>query len=768
MPTLHDLSNQIDSYCEQHGIAIEEYPLINQVKQYLQPQMGRQFNVRGHVGFLRQYSTPNETQLSNLVELFKPELQRWNSRETPSMELNLLPILVNAILPTCDRLPSFENMELDLEDIHFMEVKNSFSKAWRIPLTGRDARDAMNNARANARMVEPMTRYFLRKYAPDYADQGEKIVTAYLAEYHEDPFQMTASLIILAKKNLLKRENLRIIHSMANNTVFTHNTDFFCNLSTIAKSLVTLSRCSILSDETRSMIHEYMNFGATNQDWRVGLSVHDPDPTGLTFFFKLLVDLDMWSLANARLIFDNKKAVMEVIGQQEYHKPFAKLLHTLRDQELLTPAALQQIISNEWIFQNLANCAQRCLDIIPNHLWTADLLQQVITASSVHEYAAVSDEQLYQLMERQAPNIPGENSQSTHSMSVHTTVASSLYRLNDRYRLTESQINSKLSELEAFASELTSAAYAHLDDEHLGEMKTPFAAQSIQRLVALAKQNTVEERQTKFGLSKILALIWTGVQDESLHDTSLELVPRDKFINELYNIEVAYGVRADGTGAHSCDGGSINGLLLPLDRVHADVHIDLIDKAAVIDQTLNEAKVLFLEQFKSALSQERQSTFTQKYNAEIENTDWQDPEIQAWYTNCLEKTHASAIENMYHIIDAARIDDPSKIAELKQKSIVWIDIAMQTLSEDKYMLEPTKIAYEREKASPPAVAVADDVQEEVDKLSLDEKEVPKDERSRRNEEMRNARLRFYGHQSDAQPPANLSKVAGAPTSNTKK
>jgi hypothetical protein len=666
-------------------------------------------------------------------------------------------------------VPSIKKMTLDLEDIHFLEVKNSFSTAWRIPLTGRNPMDVMNNARTNASMVEPMTRYFLRKYAPDHAVQGEKIVTAYLTVYHEDSFQMTASLIILAKKNLLQRENLKIVHSMANNSAFTHNKDFVCDLSTIATSLVTLSRCSILSDETRRMLHEYMNFGATNQDWR-DITVHDPDPTGLAFFFKLLVDLDMWSLTNARLIFDNKKAVMEIIGHQEDHKPFAKLLHSLRDRDLLTQPVLQQIISNEWVFQNIADCAERCLDIIPNHLWTADLLQQFITASAVHEYAAISNEQLYQFIGLQAPNIiqpagARGNSQSTHAMSVHTTVASSLYRLNDRYRLTESQINTKLNELEAFADEFTSGAYAHLDDEHLGEMKTPFAAQSIQRLVALAKQNTVKERQTKFGLSKILALIWTGIQDESLHNTSLGLVPKDKFINELYNIEVEYGIRADGVGAHSCDGGSINGLLLPLDRVHGDVHIDLIYKAAVIDQILNEAKVVFLEQFKAALSQGKQSTFTQKYNAEIENTDWQDPEIQAWYTNCLDKIRASAIENKYHRIDAARIDAPSKIAELKQQAIDWIDIAMQTLSENKYMLEPTRIAYEREKASPLAVVAANEIQEEVDKLSLDEKE-----QSRRNEEMRNARLRFYERQSGAQPPSNSSSsnVTGASSTNVKK
>src|SRR5207249_3301795 len=130
-----------------------------------------------------------------------------------------------------------------------------------------------------------------------------------------------------------------------------------------------------------------------------------------------------------------------------------------------------------------------------------------------------------------------------------------------------------------------------------------------------------------------------------------------------------------------------------------------------IDQTLNEAKTAFLERFKSAISDERKEVFTQKYDVEIKSTDWKDPEIQAWYVDCLEQIRVSAIENIHKRIDAARIDNPSKIAELQQQSIVWIDIAMKTLSEDKYMLEPTKTAYEQETKSVPTAAMADDMQE---------------------------------------------------------
>ncbi len=105
---------------------------------------------------------------------------------------------------------------------------------------------------------------------------------------------------------------------------------------------------------------------------------------------------------------------------------------------------------------------------------------------------------------------------------------------------------------------------------------------------------------------------------------------------------------------------------------------------------------------------------------EIDNIDWIDPEIQAWYVDCLEQIRTSAIERIHKRIDAARIDNPSKIAELQQQSMVWIDLAMKTLSEDKYMLGPTKTAYEQEKKSLLTSAAVG-----VDKLSLEEKSDPK-------------------------------------------
>ena len=76
------------------------------------------------------------------------------------------------------------------------------------------------------------------------------------------------------------------------------------------------------------------------------------------------------------------------------------------------------------------------------------------------------------------------------------------------------------------------------------------------------------------------------------------------------------------------------------------------------------------------------------------------------------------------------------------------------------MLEPTKTVYEQEKKSVPTnAAVEDDMQDGVDKLSLEEKAVPSIERSKRNEEMRNARLRFYDQRSSSQPSSGTSGAA---------
>lgn len=724
MPTFRDISNKIDSYCRDNQIDIAAHPLLQQAKELL---IGESIYMDGEEFFWQENFTPNEGMLSRLVELFKPNLQEWDTQEL-SVELSLLSILVNAILPTCDRLPSFKNMELDLEDIYFLEVQNSFSKAWRIPVVEQDT-----TATAN---ISKMAEYFLDKYAPNHKDECHKIVTDYLDKNHADPFQMTASLVILAKNDLIYSEIIEFIFFMAENFKFSYPKNSFCNLSNIATSLVTLKDCHILSAYTLSMICEYMLFGITNEDWRV-LSLHDADLNGLTFFCKLLVDLDMWSEENANLISSNKKTVMEIIGKENLHEPFARLLRLLKEKELLTPAILQMIIGNNWILQNLAHCAEECLSIIPVYSWSDDILEKIITACTVNDYAAVSSAHLQQIIQPQeAPYIQEDpapihaegNSQSTHSMSVHTTVAFSLHRLANRYQLSESQIDAKLRKLEGFADELTdSDTYAHLNDLNLGEIKTELAAQGIRRLVDLARQNTVQEGQTRFGLRKILALIWNGVQDETLHDKSVEIVVKDKFINELYNIQTAYGLQEDGDGAHSCDAGSINGLLLALDRLHADVHIDLIDKAAITEKTLLEAKKMFIEQLKLAIYNGKNKNFIQEYDAEIENTDWQHNEIKNWYENCLREIHEHSIQNTYARIDAARIDDEIKVTELKEQAKKWVDDAIVALG-DRYLIDSTIDDYNK----------------------IQSPQSSNDEQTRQDQDVRNARLAYF-----SQLPSNL-------------
>lgn len=735
MPTFREISDKIDSYCRDNQIDIAAHPLLQQAKKLL---IGEPIDIDGEDFLWQENFTPNEDTLSALVELFKPNLQKWKQKEL-SVELSLLPILVNATLPTCDRLPSFKNMELDLEDIHFLEVQNSFSEAWRIPVGEQDTTDNAN--------IEKMTKHFLSKYASKHFSVCHELATDYLKENHADPFQMTASLVILAKNNLIYDEIISLISFMAEIFEFSYQKNYFCNLSNIATSLVTLRDCNILSGYTLSMIYEYMLFGITNEDWRV-LSLHDADPNGLTFFCKLLVDLDMWSEENANLIFSNKKTVMEIIGNESLHEPFANLLRLLKERELLTTERLQMIIGNNWILQNLAHCAEECLSIIPGYFWNNDILEKIITACTVNEYAAVSSAHLQQIIQQpqEAPYIQEEpaaparaegNSQSTHSMSVHTTVAFSLHRLDKRYQLNESQINAKLRELEDFAHDITTLdTYAHLNDTNLGEIKTELAAQSIRRLVELARQNTVQEGQTRFGLRKILALVWSGVQDENSHDKPSEIVVKDKFINELYNIETTYGFQEDGDGAHSCDAGSINGLLLALDRLHADVNIDLIDKTAITEKTLLEAKEMFIEQLKLAISNGKNKNFIQEYDAEIENTDWQHDAIQTWYTNCLIEIHEQSIQNTFARIDAARIDDEIKVAELKEQAKKWVDDAIKAL-ENKYLIDSTIDDYNKIKSS----------------------QSSKNEQAKRNQETREARLEYFCNQNNQKTPFDLPLAA---------
>jgi len=313
----------VDAYCKNEGIThLEEYPLINEVKNYLRSCW---------------FEAIDYKHISKLIDMFLSDLKKWNLQGSPSVELKLLPILINRMLSHFGddyaRPPNFRDIELDLEDLHFLEVQHDYSKVWRIPQTHRIPEIVMSSAPLNVEIAKAVTSHFLKKYASNQVDECEMIVRKDLANFHDDPFEMTACLILLAKNNLLEQKNLEIILSVSTRRKFMHENRCFFDLISLAKSLVILSRYHILSDVTRKMIAEYINFGVTNKDWKY-LSVHTPDPQRLVFFFKLLVDLELWSLDNARLLLNNKKALMELMADEP--KPLANLLNILKDRELLT------------------------------------------------------------------------------------------------------------------------------------------------------------------------------------------------------------------------------------------------------------------------------------------------------------------------------------------------------------------------------------------------------------------------------------------------
>lgn len=108
----------------------------------------------------------------------------------------------------------------------------------------------------------------------------------------------------------------------------------------------------------------------------------------------------------------------------------------------------------------------------------------------------------------------------------------------------------------------------------------------------------ISEQGTGYSSKKVLALVWEAVLDKAVHvKDKTEVIEEkeiftpapkalDNFINELFSMQ-------DREGEHdnaACGSGSINDLLNPLNGVHPDVVLLMIDEANVIRMVHDEVK----------------------------------------------------------------------------------------------------------------------------------------------------------------------------------
>lgn len=222
------------------------------------------------------------------------------------------------------------------------------------------------------------------------------------------------------------------------------------------------------------------------------------------------------------------------------------------------------------------------------------------------------------------------DTQSVHTSSVEKTAFSSIERLEKRYgaKLNE---NKCLEQIAKFKSTLTRKNYP-------GSVETPITQEMLeaaQRFIARLEKKSKNSqeilnykfkfkengvmKETGFTLKRVLALVWTALQDEQ----ALLVEKEDailKFIKQLYEIQRAYNldmqgreIRKNQNDEVTCLPGTVIKLVDTLNAgVHPDVEIRSVNPAtvyakfkalihanvlAVINEATNDQKLLLINLF---------------------------------------------------------------------------------------------------------------------------------------------------------------------------
>jgi len=190
----------------------------------------------------------------------------------------------------------------------------------------------------------------------------------------------------------------------------------------------------------------------------------------------------------------------------------------------------------------------------------------------------------------------GGANQTVHTTSIEFGSTLALSCLERKYRLTLADITRCIRELRTFSDSLLNQ-YQHLDTVSLREDIRGPAKRCLDRLIKAANDQREVLGSTGLSLEDILALVWTGLTDSGSHVTSMDLDPKESFIRELRNIQVAYGVNNEGEEIASCLDGTVKGLLNSINGIHPLVNLDLINRDTVYSLMQLHAKTIFWESF---------------------------------------------------------------------------------------------------------------------------------------------------------------------------
>jgi hypothetical protein len=215
-----------------------------------------------------------------------------------------------------------------------------------------------------------------------------------------------------------------------------------------------------------------------------------------------------------------------------------KILTRLQHCQLLTFVSLQEALPfwKFFIYNHDIKRFENSLNRLPNHLLTQDAWNEILRLcsqpnTSIYEITTYIDG----LIAPQAVATVGERrhqwgaTQSTHAASVEDGATLSLRRLNERYPLTQEKIDEAVKAFEKFIEEIQSEEFKYIDKD-----TRDAAVRGIEKLIQWGKSGSYQEKYTHYSLSKVLALVWTGLTDIDPHIyCDVFFLPTDKNLSDL-------------------------------------------------------------------------------------------------------------------------------------------------------------------------------------------------------------------------------------------
>ena len=305
-----------------------------------------------------------------------------------------------------------------------------------------------------------------------------------------------------------------------------------------AYALTSLKNANILNEANRATI------------------ISHPYPIELVVILKLFHDANILTEENRILL-----------ATHPHPKELGSLLQLLYQANALTPRILNNIILLKYTVLLSLEARRRVWNKIPAHLMTEAYLTRLLIIAALENPIPALENEVNQII---GFNQLFNNSQSTHTASVHHSVSWSAFRLMQTY---EKKLNIKeqIKKIKIFIN-------------HLAEHRSP-----KDTLIKEAAKRCIERLSTeKFhfiessGIStqELLSLAFIAIHDDEKRIGTIEDALM-LFIEGLYEIQRGYnfnneGIDIGGKDRPICAAGTFNKIIEKLNGIHPDVKVYFI------------------------------------------------------------------------------------------------------------------------------------------------------------------------------------------------